>query len=37
MKEVERCRPIKILMNRDNMTFEEAKQLVIECHFTRCK
>lgn len=25
------CRPIKILMDRDNITFEEAKQLVIEC------
>lgn len=22
---------IKILMNRDNMTFQEAEQLVIEC------
>lgn len=25
------CRPIKILMDRDNITFEEAKQLVVEC------
>lgn len=25
------CRPIKILMDRDDMTFEEAKRLVIEC------
>ena len=24
-------RVIKILMNRDNMTFQEAEQLVIEC------
>lgn len=24
-------RVIKILMSRDNMTFQEAKQLVIEC------
>ena len=31
MKEIERCRPIGVLMDRDNMTLKEAKQLVIEC------
>lgn len=25
------CSPIKILMDRDGITYDEAKQLVIEC------
>lgn len=31
MKKIEECKPIKILMEKDNITYGEAKQLVTEC------
>lgn len=31
MKKIEECKPIKILMEKDNITYGEAKQLVSEC------
>lgn len=31
MKKIEECKPIKILMERDNITYDEAWERIVAC------